>query len=175
MGKKLFIERTKSKNQRNRYLEREKYKKHFNQHGNDHHNPHNQQRQSYPTHNHNKRYDYMQESKFTDNHFRKSGNYSRYTLEQKEHIAPTSSHRSRNQDVNGNSRSSRINRSVKTNIIFVGNLNYECEEGEIWRFFERCGPIVDVRIAYNPSGSKKGFCHVEYESHVSAERAMDLD
>jgi RNA recognition motif-containing protein len=53
-------------------------------------------------------------------------------------------------------------------------LNYECDSDDLWHYFSRYGEIIDIRIAHNPSGSKKGFCHIEFADCQSAQNSTEL-
>jgi len=66
------------------------------------------------------------------------------------------------------------------NTIFMGNLSFKTSEDSIRSFLEDCGEVVDVRIAKNPDGKMKGFCHVEFADNEAASKAVqkngqDLD
>lgn len=63
----------------------------------------------------------------------------------------------------------------ESNIIFVGNMNYRTEMEEIWSFFNDVGKVVDVRIAKNQTGSKKGFAHIEFETQEDAQAALSMN
>ena len=66
------------------------------------------------------------------------------------------------------------------NTVFMGNLSFKTSEDSIRKFLRDCGKIADIRIAKNPDGKMKGFCHVEFEDNDAANSAVqkngqDLD
>lgn len=61
----------------------------------------------------------------------------------------------------------------KTKIIFVGNLSYTSTESSIEEFFADCGKIESVRIAKNPEGKMKGFCHIAFEDEEAVDKALE--
>ena len=66
------------------------------------------------------------------------------------------------------------------NTVFMGNLSFKTSEDSIRKFFRDCGKIADIRIAKNPDGKMKGFCHVEFADTEAANSAVqkngqDLD
>lgn len=61
----------------------------------------------------------------------------------------------------------------KTKTIFVGNLDYEIKEEEIEEFFSECGKIESIRIAKDPSGKLKGFCHIDFQNEEDVEKALE--
>jgi nucleolin len=57
--------------------------------------------------------------------------------------------------------------------IFVGNLSFNTAEDSVQRFFESCGKVKEVRIAYNRETQQpRGFAHVEFVSADSVDKAM---
>lgn len=58
-------------------------------------------------------------------------------------------------------------------ILFVGNLPYSVDHGNMLKFFEDVGKVVDIRMAKCIDGSMKGFCHVTFETEAAAKKAMD--
>lgn len=58
--------------------------------------------------------------------------------------------------------------------IFVGNLGFKTNENTIKKFFSSCGNIVGIRIAKQEDGRAKGFCHVDFDSSDSVEKACAL-
>merc|ERR1712032_719294 len=69
-------------------------------------------------------------------------------------------------------RDRRREPNPESKTIFVGNLSFKTDEDSIRDFFDDCGSIEDVRIAYTQEGKVKGFCHVEFDSIGSAAKAM---
>lgn len=58
--------------------------------------------------------------------------------------------------------------------IFVGNLNYEMNEGDIAIVFSQYGEIVDVHLIRDKStGKSKGFAFLAYEDQRSTALAVD--
>ena len=57
--------------------------------------------------------------------------------------------------------------------IFVGNMNYQCNENDLKKFFKDCGKVVDVRIAKKPDGKLKGFAHVDFENKEAVDKAVE--
>jgi len=55
---------------------------------------------------------------------------------------------------------------------FLGNLGYKTSERTIREFFKDCGSVLDIRIAKQPDGKSKGFCHVDFESKDALENAL---
>jgi len=55
---------------------------------------------------------------------------------------------------------------------FLGNLGYKTTERTIREFFKDCGHVVDVRIAKQPDGKSKGFCHVDFDSRDALDKAL---
>lgn len=58
-------------------------------------------------------------------------------------------------------------------VLFVGNLPYSVDHGNMLKFFEDVGSVVDIRMAKCIDGSMKGFCHVTFETEAAAKKAMD--
>jgi len=59
-------------------------------------------------------------------------------------------------------------------------LSYNSSESDIRNFFSDCGGVKAVRLAKEPSGKFKGFCHVEFDDNDAASSAVkkngdDLD
>ena len=58
--------------------------------------------------------------------------------------------------------------------IFIGNLNYEMNEGDITIVFSQYGEIVDVHLIRDKStGKSKGFAFLAYEDQRSTVLAVD--
>lgn len=60
------------------------------------------------------------------------------------------------------------------NVVFVGNVSYQCSEDDLRAFFAGCGPIKSVRMARGEDGRPKGFAHVEFEDSSAAAQAVGL-
>jgi len=58
--------------------------------------------------------------------------------------------------------------------VFVGNISWNTTEESLTEFFSKCGSVVAVRIAKNPDGQMKGFCHVEFDSTEAVNAAVAL-
>ena len=55
---------------------------------------------------------------------------------------------------------------------FVGNLGFNTNEASVNSFFSDCGNVVDVRVAKQPDGKSKGYCHVDFDSAEGLAKAM---
>ena len=73
------------------------------------------------------------------------------------------------------SPSSRIKVEEGVKIIFVGNLPLKITEGDLKKFFDKCGKIHEIRIAKTPQGFSKGYSHVEFELTSSVRNAVKLN
>lgn len=52
--------------------------------------------------------------------------------------------------------------------IFIGNLNYHMNEGDIAIVFSEFGEIVDIRLMRDrETGKSRGFCFLAYEDQRS--------
>lgn len=58
--------------------------------------------------------------------------------------------------------------------VFVGGLSYNSTQETVSQFFSECGNVIRVRIATDPSGTPKGFAHVEFDSEEAVQNAMGL-
>jgi len=58
--------------------------------------------------------------------------------------------------------------------VFVGNLGFHTDQDTLWKFFESCGDIKDVRVGKGPDGRAKGFAHVEFTSEDAVKAAIAL-
>jgi len=63
---------------------------------------------------------------------------------------------------------------VDPTTIFVGNLSWDSDENSIKSAFESCGAITSVRVATKPDGQSRGFCHIQFESPDSIDKALAL-
>lgn len=60
--------------------------------------------------------------------------------------------------------------------IFLGNLPLDIKDEALWRFFETCGKIVNVRVIRDrKSGLGKGFGYVTFDSRTSLPLALQLN
>jgi nucleolin len=66
----------------------------------------------------------------------------------------------------------RTERDPNSSTVFVGNLSFNTEAESVQSFFEACGKVKAVRIAYNQEGQSRGFAHVEFMSPDSVDKAM---
>jgi RNA-binding motif protein, X-linked 2 len=58
--------------------------------------------------------------------------------------------------------------------VFIGNLNYSMNEGDIAIVFSEFGEIVDLRLARDKTtGKSKGFAFLAYENQKSTVLAVD--
>lgn len=68
--------------------------------------------------------------------------------------------------------------SSKTNTkksVFIGNLSMEIEEEPVWRFFERCGAVTNVRLVRDRvTNVGKGFGYVTFSTRDAADLATKL-
>ncbi|KAJ2604760.1 Nucleolar protein 12 [Coemansia sp. RSA 1804] len=59
---------------------------------------------------------------------------------------------------------------------FVGNLDFAAEEEDLWRHFEACGAVENVRIVRDPKTSLgKGFGYVQFTDRSAVVLALKLD
>lgn len=57
--------------------------------------------------------------------------------------------------------------------IFINNLSFKTEEGQLRSIFEKYGPILDIRIIRDHITNKpKGFGYIEYANEASADAAL---
>lgn len=59
--------------------------------------------------------------------------------------------------------------------LFVGNISFKTQQGNLERFFSQCGPVKAVRIAMGDDGRAKGFAHVEFETPEAAQKALEMN
>lgn len=64
---------------------------------------------------------------------------------------------------------------AESNVVFVGNVSYNCTEDDIRALFASCGTINGIRLAMGDDGRPKGFAHVEFETAASAHSAVGLN
>jgi len=64
--------------------------------------------------------------------------------------------------------------SSDSNVVFVGNVSYQCTEESLRAFFAPCGAISSIRLAKGDDGRPKGFAHVEFEDSNQAQQAVQL-
>lgn len=62
----------------------------------------------------------------------------------------------------------------KSSYIFIANLNYEMNEGDIAIVFSQFGEIVDVHLVRDKiTGKSRGFCFLAYEDQRATVLAVD--
>lgn len=62
------------------------------------------------------------------------------------------------------------------NSVFVGNLPWEVNEEDLWKFFGSCGKVTNVRLVRSATtGAGKGFGFVSFESNDGVHLALHLD
>ena len=71
-----------------------------------------------------------------------------------------------------NNFSGNNNKSSSGFSIFVGNMSFKSNEKSLRKFFEDCGEVTDVRIAKNPDGKLKGFCHIDFATKEGMDNAI---
>ncbi|KAF8248426.1 hypothetical protein K440DRAFT_600071 [Wilcoxina mikolae CBS 423.85] len=60
--------------------------------------------------------------------------------------------------------------------VFVGNLDFEVQEENLWRHFGQCGKVQYVRVIRDPQTNiGKGFAYVQFQDVVSVEYALLLN
>ncbi|XP_060536421.1 RNA-binding protein 34 [Cylas formicarius] len=60
--------------------------------------------------------------------------------------------------------------------IFIGNLNFDAEEEDLWTLFKVCGPISHVRIVRDGrTGIGKGFGYVNFKDADSVQLALEME
>lgn len=64
--------------------------------------------------------------------------------------------------------------SSDSNVVFVGNVSYQCTEESLRSFFAPCGTIAAIRLAKGDDGRPKGFAHVEFEDSNQAQLAVHM-
>lgn len=78
-----------------------------------------------------------------------------------------------NNNNNGGSQQ-QSNYSGDVHTIFVGNLGFKTTENSVRNFFSKVGNVVSCRIAKHEDGRAKGFCHVDFDSADSVQKAIAL-
>ncbi|XP_046577604.1 RNA-binding protein 34-like [Haliotis rubra] len=72
--------------------------------------------------------------------------------------------------------SSNNKKHNKNNSVYVGNLSYDIEENMVWKHFEPCGSIENVRVIRDrQTGLGKGFGYVLFAEKSSVDLALQLD
>jgi RNA-binding motif X-linked protein 2 len=62
----------------------------------------------------------------------------------------------------------------KSSYIFIANLNYDMNEGDIAIAFSQFGEIVDVHLVRDKiTGKSRGFCFLAYEDQRATVLAVD--
>ncbi|RPB02361.1 RNA-binding domain-containing protein [Choiromyces venosus 120613-1] len=60
--------------------------------------------------------------------------------------------------------------------VFIGNLDFEAQEENLWRHFGTCGKVESVRIVRDAKTNVgKGFAYVQFEDPMSVDEALLLD
>ena len=72
-------------------------------------------------------------------------------------------------------RPARREARPETNVVFVGNVSYNCTEDDIRAMFTPCGDIKTIRLAKGEDGRPKGFAHIEFEDPAAAGAAVALN
>ena len=62
-----------------------------------------------------------------------------------------------------------------TNTVYVGNLNYNMEEGDLQQEFEQFGTISGIKMGRNPDGMSKGFAFIEFADEDSVRESLSND
>lgn len=63
-----------------------------------------------------------------------------------------------------------------TRCVFIGNLDFEAQEENLWRHFASCGKVESVRVVRDATTNVgKGFAYVQFEDGTSVEQALMLD
>ena len=58
--------------------------------------------------------------------------------------------------------------------VFVGNLNFKCQEDELVELFSEVGSVQHAKIVFDrESGRSKGFAFVEFSSSEEAAAAIE--
>ncbi|WCJ40040.1 nucleolin like 2 [Euphorbia peplus] len=66
--------------------------------------------------------------------------------------------------------------STGSKTLFVGNLSFKVERGDVESFFQEIGEVVDVRFAVDNQDQRfKGFGHVEFATVEEAQKALKLN
>lgn len=79
-----------------------------------------------------------------------------------------------NNNNNGGFQQPQSNYSGDVHTIFVGNLGFKTNENSVRNFFSKVGNVVSCRIAKHEDGRAKGFCHVDFDSADSVQKAIAL-
>ena len=66
---------------------------------------------------------------------------------------------------------SKAGRQLRT--VFVGNVDFACEEWKLEELFESCGTVEKVSIPRNPDGTGRGFAFVQFATKEEAEASLD--
>ncbi|CAZ79910.1 unnamed protein product [Tuber melanosporum] len=60
--------------------------------------------------------------------------------------------------------------------VFIGNLDFEAQEENLWRHFGTCGKVESVRVVRDAKTNVgKGFAYVQFEDPMSVDEALLLD
>ncbi|KAF2750684.1 hypothetical protein M011DRAFT_437068 [Sporormia fimetaria CBS 119925] len=69
--------------------------------------------------------------------------------------------------------SKRAAPSTPNTILYVGNLFYEVQEGQLQQIFERFGTVKSVKLVHDNRGMSRGFGYVEFENVDDARSAIE--
>ncbi|XP_023227274.1 RNA-binding protein 34-like isoform X1 [Centruroides sculpturatus] len=105
--------------------------------------------------------------------------YNAYIVFKTEHMAMDSLKLNGTKIQDNHIRVDRVNNNQQHDYrktIFVGNLPYNITDEELWKFFETCGEIINVRVIRDKSTRiGKGFGYVLFKSRDSSNRAIKMD
>jgi RNA recognition motif-containing protein len=59
--------------------------------------------------------------------------------------------------------------------VFIGNLNFQVDEGVLRNYFGKCGEIDEVRVPTGENQPNRGFAFVKFRSKEAFENAISLD
>ncbi|KAJ1933178.1 Nucleolar protein 12, partial [Linderina pennispora] len=60
--------------------------------------------------------------------------------------------------------------------VFIGNLDFEAEEEDLWRHFGTCGSVENVRVVRDATTNLgKGFAYVQFVDRATVDLALKLD
>ncbi|KAL8604272.1 hypothetical protein ACOMHN_023642 [Nucella lapillus] len=69
---------------------------------------------------------------------------------------------------------SAVNHVPQRYILFVGNLPYTIDKGQLMSHFRKTGGVKSIRIPKDKSGTPKGFAYVEFKDRISHGIALRL-
>lgn len=59
--------------------------------------------------------------------------------------------------------------------LFVSNLSFKAQEGDIISLFSKYGQLTELRLPLNEEGKRKGFCFIGFSSVESGEKALSAN